>query len=378
MSNVAIASTPAGRAFDRRQIATLGGAMLGFFVVALDAQIVNVALPDIGAALGGGLSGLQWVVTGYTLTFSALILFAGTLSDRIGARRAYSVGMLLFAVASIACGLAPGLGVLIAARLVQGAGAALVTPTSLALIREGFALEQQRTRAIGLWAVGGSVAAAAGPVVGGALTLVDWRLIFWVNIPVAVLALLCATRVAPPPRREAPFDLVGQVTAIVALGALTYAVIEGGNLGWDSPAILGLFVLAVLATGIFLVAQARSRHPMVPLSMFRSRPLTVTLSIAFSSMAAFYGVVFVQSLYFQDQRRQTPLMTGLLFLPMTALITVLSSQAASLVARFGRPALITWGLLVQCVGVVTVASLPADVPVWGAAAAMALVGVGGS
>lgn len=352
--------------------------MLGFFVVTLDAQIVNVALPHIGAAHGGGLSGLQWVVTGYTLTFSALILFAGTLSDRIGARRAYGIGMVLFAAASAACGLAPGLGTMIGARLLQGAGAALVTPTSLALIREGFTDTQQRTRAIGLWAVGGSVAAAAGPIVGGALTLLDWRLIFWVNVPVAALAMLCATQVAPSPRRPVPFDLLGQVTAVLALGSFTYAVIEGTDLGWTSPTIIGLLLFAVLSGGAFLAAQARGRHPMVPLTMFHSRHLSIALAIAFTSMAAFYGVVFVQSLYFQDQRGQTPLTTGLLFLPMTALVTVLSSLAASLVARFGRQALITTGLLLQCVGLVMIATLPADVSVGIVAAAMILVGGGGA
>jgi DHA2 family methylenomycin A resistance protein-like MFS transporter len=378
MSNLILTRADVSTSFDRRQIATLGGAMLGFFVVALDAQIVNVALPDIGAALGGGLSGLQWVVTGYTLTFSALILFAGTFSDRIGARRGYAVGMLLFAAASIACGLAPSLSVLIAARLVQGVGAALVTPTSLALIREGFADEGQRTRAIGLWAVGGSVAAAAGPIVGGALTLVDWRLIFWVNVPVAALALLCATQIAPSPRRRAPFDPLGQVAAVLALGSFTYAVIEGAELGWSSPTIIGLLLLAVLAGGAFLAAQARGRHPMIPLSMFRSRQPSVALAIAFTSMAAFYGVVFVQSLYFQNQRGQSPLATGLLFLPMTALVTVLSSMAASLVARFGRRALITTGLLLQCAGLVVIATLSVGVSVWVVALAMILVGSGGA
>lgn len=373
-----VVNTTVTTAFDRRQLATLGAAMLGFFVVALDAQIVNVALPAIGGALGGGLSGLQWVVTGYTLTFSALILFAGTLSDRIGARQGYAVGMVLFAVASVACGLAANLGTLIAARLAQGAGAALVTPTSLAIIREGFIDERQRTRAIGLWAVGGSVAAAAGPLVGGALTIVDWRLIFWVNVPVAALALLCVARAAPSLRRPAPFDFIGQASAILALGSFTFAVIEGANFGWGSPAIFGLFALAAVAAAVFLAAQRRGRHPMVPLRMFRSSSLSIALAIAFSSMAAFYGVVFVQSLYFQDLRRETPLMTGLLFLPMTALVTVFSAGAASLVARFGRQLLITTGLLVQCVGIIVIATLPADVSVWWVAVAMVLVGVGGA
>ncbi|MGW7681536.1 MFS transporter [Kribbella sp. NPDC054772] len=364
--------------FDRRQLATVGGAMLGFFVVALDAQIVNVALPDIGRTLGGGLSGLQWVVTGYTLTFSALILFAGSVSDRIGARRAYGVDMLIFALASALCGLAPGLGTLIAARLLQGAGAALVTPTSLALIREGFSDARRRARAVGLWAVGGSVAAAAGPIAGGALTLLNWRLIFWVNLPVAALALVCISRTAASPQRPARFDPVGQVSAVVALGSLSYVVIEGGSRGWTSPVIVGLAATAVIAALAFATAQARGRQPMVPLSLLRSRQLSIALAIAFTSMAAFYGVVFVQSLYFQQQRGASALLTGLLFLPMTGLVTIVSSRAAALSARLGPRALIMAGLLVQCAGLVLIVALPVGVPLWGAAAAMVPVGVGGA
>ncbi|WP_300681396.1 MFS transporter [Nocardioides sp.] len=378
MATVTTTPAAATRSFGPRQLATLGGAMLGFFVVALDAQIVNVALPSIGSALGGGLTSLQWVVTGYTLTFSALILFAGTLSDRIGARKAYAAGMVVFAIASACCGLAPSIPTLVIARLVQGAGAALVTPTSLALIREGFDDVTQRTRAIGLWAVGGSVAAAAGPIVGGALTALDWRLIFWVNIPVAVLALAFVSRTAPSPVRRAPFDLIGQVTAVTALGALSYVVIEGRTLGWTSPTALGLVALGLAVAVGFVVAQARRAHPMVPPAMFASRTLRVALVIAFTSMAAFYSVVFVQSLYFQQQRHATALVTGVLFLPMTGLVTVISSSSAALVARFGQRNLILAGLVIQCVGLLVIASLPATITVWGVALAMIPVGVGGA
>jgi len=365
-------------AFRGRQVATMGAAMLGFFVVALDVQIVNVALPTIGTGLGGGLSGLQWLVTGYALTFSALILSAGTLSDRYGARQVYVAGMLLFAAASIACALAPGLDFLIAARLLQGAGAAVVTPTSLAIIREGFADQGQRTRAIGLWAVGGSVAAAAGPILGGALTEIDWRLIFWVNVPVAAVALLCATQVQPSRRRSSSIDLIGQTSAVVGLGAVTYGVIEGGTLGWGSPAILATFAIAGLSAAVFFLAQTRCAHPMVPLHMFRSRQFSVGLAIGFVSMAAFYGVVFVQSLYFQNQRELTPLLTGILFLPMTLAVTLVNLFASALMMRFGNRLLITTGLAVQSLGLLLIAALPPTVSVWTVAATMVLVGVGGA
>jgi DHA2 family methylenomycin A resistance protein-like MFS transporter len=190
-----------------RPRASLAVAMLGFFVVALDAQIVNVALPEIRNDLGGGLSGLQWIITGYTLMFSALQLFSGTFSDRAGARRAYGLGMILFTIASLACGFSPSLPVLIAGRILQGIGAAMITPSSLALIREAYHDAAQRGRAIVYWGLGGSVAAAAGPVLGGVLTQIDWRLIFFVNLPVGAAALLVLSHVAP--RRAARNPLTG-------------------------------------------------------------------------------------------------------------------------------------------------------------------------
>lgn len=270
----------------QRPRASLVVAMLGFAVVTLDTQVVNVALPDVNRDLGGTLSGLQWVVTGYTLMFSALLLFAGTLADRIGARRAYGIGMLIFVVASAACGLAPGLGWLIAARVVQGVGAALVTPTSLALIRAAYHESAARARAIAYWAMGGSIAAAAGPVLGGALTQLDWRLIFFLNLPVGLVAVLVLRGAADSPRHVVPFDWSGQIAAVLALGALTYAVIEGGHLGYGSARILAGFAVAVAAAVLFLAAQARGRHPMVPLDLFRSRTVSVVLPAPGTTKAA--------------------------------------------------------------------------------------------
>ncbi|WP_234445131.1 MFS transporter [Streptomyces rimosus] len=183
----------------------LGAALLGFFLISLDALIVTVALPDIGRSLGGGVSGLQWVVDGCTLVFAALMLSAGAVSDRIGARRAYGGGLVLFALASAACGLAPGLGALVAARLVQGGAAALMMPASLALVRQGFPDQTKRARAIAVWTVGGAVAVAAGPVLGGALTAsVDWRWIFFVILPAGLLARSpCSPGCPRPPAARA-------------------------------------------------------------------------------------------------------------------------------------------------------------------------------
>lgn len=358
--------------------AALVVAMLGFFVVALDAQIVNVALPSIRQDLGGGLAGLQWIVTGYTLMFSTLLLFAGTLSDRIGARRVYGIGMSLFVVASLACGLAPTLGLLIAGRVVQGIGAALITPTSLALIRAAYTDDVARGRAIAYWALGGSVAAAAGPVVGGLLTQVNWRLIFFVNLPVGIAALVVLTLVPRSATRPARFDWVGQSTAVLALGGLTFGIIEGGASGFGTPSVLAAFALAVLAGIGFVLSQARGRTPMIPLSLFRSRSMTTGLSAAFVTMAAFYGVVFLQSLYFQEVRGLSALQTGLLFLPMTGMVAALNPLVARVMERVGFITTTVVGVAIMLTGLVGLSLLSTSAPVWVVSLVMVPIGVGGS
>lgn len=361
-----------------RPRASLAVAMLGFFVVALDAQIVNVALPEIRNDLGGGLSGLQWIVTGYTLMFSALQLFSGTVSDRAGARRAYGLGMILFTAASAACAFSPSLPALIAGRILQGIGAAMITPSSLALIREAYHDAAQRGRAIVYWGLGGSVAAAAGPVLGGVLTQIDWRLIFFVNLPVGAAALMVLSRVGPSPRRPVPFDWLGQITAVVALASLTYGIIEGAAVGYGRPDILSLFAVCAASVAAFVLAQARGRNPMVPLDLFRSRTVSTALAIAVVTMAAFYGVVFLQSLYFQQQRGATALETGLLFLPMTGLVALLNPLAARWMVRYGSVAMIAAGQLFMALGLAGLWLLPADAPAVLVAAVMVPVGVGGS
>ncbi|MGN8245172.1 MFS transporter [Cellulomonas soli] len=372
--DVAVTTSPPSRS----PRAALAVAMLGFFVVALDSQVVNVALPTIRDDLGGNLSALQWVVTGYTLSFSALLLFGGTFSERIGARRAYGVGMVLFVAASALCGLAPNLVLLVVARVLQGVGAALITPTSLALIRQEYTDAAARTRAIAYWAMGGSVAAAAGPILGGVLAQSDWRWIFYLNLPVGVLALVVLARVGDSPRRVVPFDTAGQVTAVLALAGTTFAVIEGADLGYGSTPVLAAAVVAVLAATVFLRTQARGAHPMVPLDLFRSRRVTVSLVAAFMGMVGFYGLVFVQGLYFQQARGLDPLTTGLLFLPMTGLVALLNPLAARLAVRTGPVVPIVGGQLVLVAGLVCLVLTPATAPTWVVAVLMIPVGVGGS
>ncbi len=356
----------------------LAVAALGFFVVTLDALVVNVALPAIGHDLGGGMTGLQWVVDGYTLMFAALLLSAGALSDRIGARQSFGVGLALFVAASAACGLAPELGVLVAARLAQGAGAAAMLPASLALVREAYPDARQRARGIALWSLGASVASAAGPVVGGFLSLLSWRMIFFVNLPVGLVALYLLVYVARSPRRAVPFDRVGQVAAILAMASLTYGLIEGGADGFSAPQVLGALTLAVVALVVFLLAQVRGAHPMVPLDLFRSRPVAVSLSVGFTFTIGFYGLVFLLSLYLQELRGLSPLATGLTFLPMTGLTIFVTPLAPRAAARWGPRVPIAAGQFLMSVGLLSVCIAAADAPAAVLAVLMILVGLGAS
>jgi DHA2 family methylenomycin A resistance protein-like MFS transporter len=356
----------------------LAAALLGFFVMTLDALIVNVALPEIGRGFGGGMTGLQWVVDGYTLMFAALLLSAGSVTDRIGARQAFGAGLVVFTVASAACGFAPNLGVLIVARLVQGAGAAVIVPASLALIREAFPDPAARARAISVWAMGGSVGAAAGPVLGGVLSELNWRMIFFVNLPVGVLALFLLTRTARSPRQsDAPFDWTGQIAAVAAMGGLTYGAIEAGAVGVGAPRVLLALAVAVTAAAVFLVAQARGQNPMVPLELLRARTMALSATIGFALNVGFYGMIFLLGLYLQQDRGLSPMATGLAFLPMTLLTAVVSPTAARLAAKFGPRMPIITGQLLMAAGLVALCVPPASMPAWLLVLLMIPVGTGG-
>ncbi len=358
--------------------AALVVAVLGFFVVTLDAFVVNVALPAIGRDLGGGITGQQWVIDGYTLVFAALLLSAGALSDRIGARQAYGVGLAIFVAASAVCGLAPSIGVLIASRFVQGAGAAAMLPATLALIREAYVDPLQRGRAIALWSLGAGVASAAGPVVGGFLALLSWRLIFYINLPVGACALLLLARVARSPGRAVPFDWVGQVAAIVGMGALTDGLIEGGAVGFGTPLVVGALVVAVVTLAAFLIAEARGAHLMVPLGLFRSRPVAVSVAVGFSFAAGFYGLVFLFSLYFQEVRGLSSGTAGLAFLPMTAVGIFMTPVAPHIAERFGPPVPMALGQFLMAAGLLSLGIAAATAPVGLLSALTLLVGLGAS
>jgi MFS transporter, DHA2 family, methylenomycin A resistance protein len=358
---------------------TLAGMSLGYAVVQLDVTIVNTALSSIGHSLGGGVSELQWVVTAYTIAFAALILTAGALGDRIGAKKVFMAGFALFTAASLVCALAPSAAILIVARAVQGAGAAILVPNSLALLNHAYPDEKQRGRAVGIWAAGASLALAAGPLAGGGLiALVGWRSIFLVNLPVGLVGLWLTARyaeeTAPSPHHE--LDLTGQLATIGALGCLAAAIIEGGALGLSNPSVLAGFAAAATFVALFLVQERRARQPMLPLLLFK-RPLFALMSLVGVLVnVPFYGLIFVLSLYFQGVNGLSPLATGFAFLPMMAAVLPANLMAAQAVRRFGARVVIAAGALIAAVGCIALIGIDRSTRYWALCAQLLAMGAG--
>jgi DHA2 family methylenomycin A resistance protein-like MFS transporter len=318
---------------------------LGYFMVIVDATIVNVALPSIERDLRGGVSDLQWVVDAYTVVFAGLLLSAGSFGDRIGSRRVFNAGLILFTATSAACAAAPSVAALVAARVAQGVGAAMLVPSSLALLRASYRERHERARAVGAWGAVAGVGAASGPVLGGALVaLFGWRAVFVVNVPVGALALALTARHLPkaqqPNARE--FDPPGQVLGILALTLVTLGLIEGGAVGWGSPAALVPLIAFVPAAVGFVVVERERREPMLPLSLFTSRTFSGASFVGLAINLGFYGQLFAIVLYFQHVRHYSALDTGLALLPEGLFVALSSALSGRVTGRVGprRPMLV--------------------------------------
>jgi EmrB/QacA subfamily drug resistance transporter len=319
----------------------------------LDSTVVGIALPSIGRDFHGGVGTLQWVVTGYSLTLAAFLLLGGALGDHYGRRRIFSIGIVWFAVASACCGLAPTAGLLIGARVVQGVGGALLTPGSLAILQASFRPDD-RARAIGAWSGLGGVASAAGPLVGGYLLAVgSWRWVFFINVPVAALVLLIAARHVPEsrdPTATGRVDTVGAALAVVFLAGLTYGLIEAPTRGWSSPAVVACLVVAALAGPAFLLVEHRRAHPMLPLTLFRSRQFSGANGVTFVVYGALGGALFLLPVELQLVKGYTPLESGVALLPLTLVMLALSARSGALSARIGPRLQMTVGPVVVGLG----------------------------
>lgn len=328
---------------------------LGFVVVQLDVTIVNVALATVARELNADVSQLQWIVDAYAITFAALLLSGGGTGDRFGARRAFVAGFLIFTLGSAACGFAPSIGAIVAARIVQGVGAALVLPCSLALLSHSAGgNDALRARAIGLWTAGGGAALAAGPVIGGVLiNLVGWRSIFLVNLPIGLIGIWLALRYTRETPVEVPrrgLDMPGQLLAVVGLALITGAAIEGGKRGWSDPLVIGAAALGIAAMALFVTVEARSASPLLPLHLFGERSFSSAIFAGLLVNLTLYGLIFVLSLYFQRVLGYGPLATGLAFIPMTATVTLSNVAGGWAAGRFGPRAPMGIGFALGSVG----------------------------
>lgn len=371
---------PAHERFSRALAWTTTATSFSFVVVQLDVTIVNVALPAIARSLQAGVAALQWVVDAYTLVFAVLLLTAGTLGERWGHKRVYQAGFVVFALASALCGLAPGAAVLIAARALQGVGAALLLPNSLALLSHATAHHHGlRARAVGLWTAAGAISIAAGPVVGSLLVeTLGWRSIFLVNLPLAALGLWLTQRHVPDSPR-APgrgLDLPGQLLAVLSLAALTAAAIEARPLGLAHPLVLGGLLLAPLAAAGFVAVEARAAAPMLPLDLFRRPDFSPAVVFGVLVNFAYYGMIFVLSLYLQRAHGWSALRTGLAYLPLTGGFFFSNVAAGHAVARFGSQPPMVFGAAVAALGYLLLLRLDAQSGYWTMLPAFLLIPAG--
>jgi EmrB/QacA subfamily drug resistance transporter len=357
---------------------TLAAVSFGLFMIMLDNTVVNVALPSIQRDLGVGLSELEWIVAGYALTFAALMLTGGKLADAYGRRLIFVVGIVIFTLASLACGMANTGGVLIGARIVQGVGAALMNPATLSIIAATFA-PRERGRAIGIWAGTSALALAIGPLVGGLLTKhVGWSWIFFVNVPVGVVGIAASFLLIDESRDETHvrLDIPGLLASGFGLFALTYGLIEANSYGWGSTRILGTFALAAVLLVIFVILERRQRAPMLDLSLFRNPTYTGANLAMLMTALSMFGVFFFVSLYMQNVLGYSAVQTGAAFLPMTILVILIAPAAGKASDRFGSRWLIGAGMTLLAIQLFYLSRLGADATYWSLLPGLLIGGVG--
>jgi EmrB/QacA subfamily drug resistance transporter len=343
---------------------------LSLFIVGLDVTVVNVALPAIGADLGASRSGLQWTIDAYTVVMASLLLFAGSMGDRLGRKRVFLTGLAVFSAASVLCSLAPSAGALVGFRVLQAVGASMLNPVAMSIIANTFTEPRERAQAVGIWGAVFGISMALGPVVGGTVVAwVDWRAIFWINLPVGVAAILLTLRYIPDSRAARPrrLDPLGQALVMVLLAALTFGIIEA------SPVALAVAAVALVA---LLRAEPRRPEPLVDLQLFRSLPFSTAIVTSVAAFAAFGGFLFLNTLYLQGPRGLSPVQAGLLTAPLALMIVIVSPLSGRIVGRRGpRIPLMIAGLCLVT-GAALLLAVDATTPLARLIAAYVVFGVG--
>jgi EmrB/QacA subfamily drug resistance transporter len=364
---------------ENRKWLTLAAVSFGLFMIMLDNTIVNVALPSIQDSLGLKVSELEWIVTGYALTFGALMLTGGKLADLFGRRLIFVIGLAIFTASSLACGLANGAEMLIAARVVQGVGAALMNPATLSIITVTFP-PRQRGMAIGIWAGVSALALAIGPLVGGLIAQhINWNWIFYINIPVGLIGIAAAYAFIDESRdtsHEQRPDLPGLFTSALGLFALSYGLIEANTYGWTSARILTAFAIAAVSLGAFVLLELHQRLPMLELGLFKNRVFAGANTVMLLVGLAMFGVFFYVSLYVQQVLGYSPTQAGASFLPWTMLIILIAPMAGKFSDRVGPRPFVTSGMVLLAGSLVLFARMGLHETFWGLLPAMILGGVG--
>jgi EmrB/QacA subfamily drug resistance transporter len=342
--------SPSEQPSRRRRLLILATCSMSLLIVGLDATIVNVALPAIHRSLHASLAGLQWTVDAYTLVLASLLMLAGSTGDRVGRRRTFQTGLVVFSLASGLCALAPSLGLLVAARVLQAIGGAMLNPVALSIVRNVFEDPRERAQAIGVWGAVFGISLALGPIVGGALVdTLSWRAVFVVNVPFGLLAIALTAIYVPESRARQPrrIDPIGEILVVAALASLTYAIIEGPRAGWLSDEILGLFALSLVCFVGLVAYELQRREPLLEIRFFRSAPFSGASAIAVCMFAAIGGFLFLNTLYLQDVRGLSPFHAGLYTLPMAGMTFLFAPISGRMLGHFGaRPSLLLGGAAV--------------------------------
>lgn len=372
-------NTTVGVLSARRKAIILVSCCLSLLIVTMDATIVNVAIPSIRAAFGASPSQLQWVIDVYTLVLASLMLLSGATADRFGRRRTFQLGLTVFALASLLCSLAPNIELLIAARFLQAIGGSMLNPVAMSIITQVFTGRVERARAVGVWGGVVGISMAMGPIVGGALIeYVDWRSVFWINLPICALAILLTAIFVPESKSATMRDVdpIGQALGVAFLFGVVFLLIEGPSFGWTDPRTLAVGVIALVAFAGFLRYEARRRDPFIDLRFFRSIPFASATLVAVCAFAAYGAFLFMMSLYLQEERGYSAMHTGLIYLPVAVGALIFSPLSGRLVGRFGsRPSLLASGTMITA-ATLMLARLSAHTPVWQLLVIFAIFGVG--
>jgi EmrB/QacA subfamily drug resistance transporter len=362
----------------RRKSAILAISCMGLFVVGLDNTIINLALPSIGRELQASVSNLQWVIDAYTVVLASLLLLAGSVGDRIGRKRVFRTGLVLFGLGSLLCSLAPSIQLLIVFRMLQAVGGSMLNPSSVSIITNTFRERGERARAIGIWGSVAGLSWALGPVLGGLLVdVAGWRSVFWINTPIALAAVVLVTRFVPESRADRPrsLDPIGQLLVIALLATVTYAIIEAPQLGIRSPWIIGCAVVAVVSAIAFVRYEKRTNEPLLNMGFFASAPFSGAALIAVGSYGTVAGFLFLNALYLQETRGFSPLSAGLLTLPAAIMIALLAPMSGRIGGNHPRIP-VTVGTLAMAVSSFLLAQLTEHSPLWQVTGAYAVFGLG--